>query len=380
MKKIKIFLAKVYIFFLKILPIKKNRIYFVSNFGKRLSCNPRAYFEYLYKNYKKEFDFYYCLNYKEKDLPEDVKTGRYCSLKDLYYLYTSKYVVNNFRFHSLFKKRKNQVYIQTWHGAPVPIKAVEGAVENKLSKEYLRDAKNDGKYIDILTVGSKSVEKYFQKYFWTNGKIFNIGTPRYDALVNANQNDVIIAKDKIKIDKNKKLFLIAPTFDKNKKIEESLMNVDEIIKTFKDYLKEDVQVAYRFHPNIAEEAKNIKLGNAINLTDISNVKDVVLAADYIVTDFSSILVDGMYANKKCICYVENYNEFIKNNTLWLETDLFPIKICKTFEDMLLEIRDMGSYSPDYVMEKINNNYGSTENGSACEQLYATMKNIKNYKG
>lgn len=379
MKKIKIFLAKVYIFLLKILPIKKNRIYFVSNFGKRYSCNPRAYFEYLYKSHKGEFDFYYCLNYKENDLPTGIKSAKYCSIKDLYYLSTSKYIVNNFRFHSLFKKRKKQIYIQTWHGAPVPIKAVEAAVENNLAKEYVRDAQNDAKYIDIVTVGSDSVKNLFEKYFWNNGKILNAGTPRYDSLVNANKEEINQAKERIGINKTKKLFLIAPTFDKNKKLEESLMNIEKIIQYFKEFLNEDVQIAYRFHPNVAHLANDLDLGMAINLTNISNVDDVVLASDYIVTDFSSILVDGMYAHKKCICYVENFDNYIKNNVLWLEPDLFPIKVCKTFNELLEEIKNMKNYSPQKVMEIINNNYGSTEKGKACESLYNEMIKLGNKK-
>ncbi|MBQ8430745.1 MAG: CDP-glycerol glycerophosphotransferase family protein [Clostridia bacterium] len=71
----------------RLLPINKKRIYLISNDGEKYSCNPRAIFEYLYKNHKDEFDFVYIVNnnHLKSLLPKDVKTAKQGTLKEYFY-------------------------------------------------------------------------------------------------------------------------------------------------------------------------------------------------------------------------------------------------------------------------------------------------------
>ena len=367
-KGIRNFFIKIYVLFLKMLPIKKNRIYFVSNNG-RYSCNPKALFEYLYKNHKNEFDFCYICD-KPELLPKDVKTARYKSLKNLYYLYTSKYIVNNFRFSLYFRKRKKQTYIQTWHGGPVPMKAIEGAVEDKLNKDYVDKAKIDGRYIDYLTVGSSEIERYFKKYFWCDGKILNIGTPRYDELINSNENVVKKAKKQLNLPLDKKLILIAPTFKNNKSPEYDIVDNKKIINIFKEYHNEDVIVAYRFHPNIAKSINKDMLNDAIDLTWVEDSTSVVFASDYIITDFSSIAIDGIFAKKYVIGYSPSIKDYLENERdLWADFNKYPTQINEGQENLFNFLKTCKSINKEDVFNKMKKDYGITEDGHACENIY-----------
>ena len=369
----------VLVFFFRLLPIRKKRIYFISNFGKKYSCNTKAYFEYLKENHGEEFEFYYCFHKKNKI--EGAKSAPYMSLKDLYYLSTSKIIVNNFRFHKYFKKRKSQIYIQTWHGTTIPYKAVEAAVESSLSKKYVKEAKNDGKYIDILTCGSVVLSKFLKEYFWNNGKITNFGTPRCDVLINATEKDIKKAKQVVGVPEGKKLLVFAPTFKNNKTIQDEMVDSLKFIKLFKEKLNEDIIIGYRFHPNLADQVKDIKFENSINLTDVSDVNDVVLASDYLVSDYSSIIFDGVFARKKCFSYAKDYDEYIKNErNLWIDYNNFPFRICKTEEELIEEFLKSKEYDTDVVLERIKIKFGTTEEGHACDSLYNEMMSIINKEG
>ena len=65
--------------------VGQKRIYLISNDGEKYSCNPRAIFEYLYKNHKDEFDFVYIVNnnHLKSLLPRDVKTAKQGTLKEM---------------------------------------------------------------------------------------------------------------------------------------------------------------------------------------------------------------------------------------------------------------------------------------------------------
>ena len=382
MSKLKQILAKTYINLLRIIPIKKNRIYFVSNFGDRYSCNPRAFFEYLYSNHKEEFEFYYCINGKDKSyLPKDVKTSKYLSLKDIYYLNTSKYIINNFRFHTYFKKRKSQIYIQTWHGATLQFKAIEAAVEEYLNPNYVQLAKNDGKYIDLMPLGSNFVKEKYEKYFWNDNCIFtNEGTPRYDVIINSTIDSCNAIKQKLGLPLDKKLVVIAPTFKNNKPLSYDLLDNKKLKKIFKEKLNEDVIIGYRFHPNVASQASNLVFEDAIDLTMVNDSQDIILASDFLITDFSSMIFDGIFANKKCFCYSKNFDEYIKTErNLWIDPNNFLISICKTEKELYDKIADSKNFDFKGLKLKLLKTYGITETGHGCENLYKRMIEIKNKK-
>ena len=380
MKKIKRFIAKVYIAFLKLLPIKKNRIYFVSNFGTRVACNPKAFFDYLYNNHKSEFDFYYCLNSNNGTLPSDVKTAKYKSLKDLYYLYTSKYIVNNFRFHTLFSKRKSQVYVQTWHGGPVPQKKIEKDAEKTLNEGYIKEAKNDSQNISLLLTGSTSIQEIFSKGFWYDGEVCNFGTPRYDLFFNENTELKNKLREQFNISADSIIVLYAPTFRNNTKPEDMVLDNKTIVNALKKHFKKDIVLAYRFHPNQAKEVKDLVFEDegVINLTSYPDSVDLEILSDILLTDFSSCLADFLVLNKPCFMIVKDYEEYLKNERgLYMSLEELPYPIFKSekeFAEFLNKTNDIDGLF-DKKIKAFSKKIGLSENGNACKSLYEKMKQL-----
>ena len=213
----------------RIFRIKENRIYFISNKGL-FSCNPKAFFEYLYNNHRDEFDFYFCLN-KERYIGDGVKQAKFKTIKDYYYFYTSKYIISNQRIDKRYKKRKGQIYIQTWHGGPIPMKAVEGGIFNA-DKSYIKGAKKESRGITAFTVGSDDILSYYKKSFFFSGRFLNFGTPRYDTIINASEEDCKKAKRALGLPLDKEVVLLAPTFKDDQNIKRDLLDNKKIINFF----------------------------------------------------------------------------------------------------------------------------------------------------
>ena len=379
MKFIKNFLKKAYICFLKILPIKKNRIYFVSNFGERYSCNPKAFFEHLYKNHKDEFDFYYCLNDKNSnELPSDVKRHKYKSIKDLYYLYTSKYIINNFRFHKLFNKKKGQVYVQTWHGGPIPQKKVEKDAEDKLPQIYIEEAKQDSKNMDLLLTGSTMLCDIFKKGFWFDGEVTNFGTPRYDIFFKDNAEFKNNLRKKLNIDENSKIVLYAPTFRNSITPEDLILDNETLIAAFKKYYNSPITLLYRFHPHQTEQVKNLTFeeDNIINVTSYPDSVDLEILSDCLITDFSSCLSDFLVLNKPCFNLVKNIESYLDNErSLYIDLKEIPYPVLKdekSLEKYLLNEKNIEKNISKKV-ESFKQKIGLTEKGTACKSLYEKLK-------
>ena len=113
MKNILITIIKDFLKFFFVFPIKKNRILFSSYSGKNYSCNPKYICEYLLNQYGDYLEIVWAFKNpkQDKNLDKRIKVIRFKSVKYIYYLLTSKVVVDNVESWSILPKRKNQYII-----------------------------------------------------------------------------------------------------------------------------------------------------------------------------------------------------------------------------------------------------------------------------
>ena len=132
-------------------PIKKRKIVFTSYVGRGYSDNPKAIAEELIKRGTKADMVWLVRDEKEaKTLPKEIRPCRINSLKHIWELSTARVWVDNCRKYDKSKK-KNQFYLQTWHG--FPLKRIEGDVETAL--EILRANGEDAYLIGEILPASE---------------------------------------------------------------------------------------------------------------------------------------------------------------------------------------------------------------------------------
>lgn len=381
----KLQVKRMIIIFIRIFcPVKKNRIYFISNGGAFYSCNPRAFFEYLYENHKNEFEFCYCIKNELKNLlPKDknIKTFKNNSIKNIYYFQTSKIIISNFRIGWAMNKRKGQFYIQTWHGGPIPQKMIEKDAINDLDSNYIKMAKKDSLNIDLLMTGSDAVLKIFKTNFWYNGNISNFGTPRYDVFIKTSKAQIKEIKKRLGIKEQTKVVLYAPTFRDSVSLNNLLLKDEIVLNAFEKYFNENVVLIYKFHPNQINNAKNINFSNkkVINLTTYSNIVDLELIADVLITDFSSVMADFVVMNKLCFLLIKDYEDYINNERgLYLKLDDLPYLKVKKEEEFSDILKDENLIKNSLKnLTEFKEKYGINEVGDSCAKLYNVIKEKTN---
>ena len=126
-----------------------------------------------------------------------------------------------------WKKRKGQVYIQTWHSS-LRLKKIEKDAIDSLGKDYEKSAFEDSSKIDLLLSGCDFSTEIFRRAFWYDGEIMKSGTPRSDILINAPKYIRKKIFEYYNIPVNNKLVLYAPTFRDNKKADLFGMNFDKL--------------------------------------------------------------------------------------------------------------------------------------------------------
>ena len=105
--------------------------------------------------------------------------------------------------------------------------------------------------------------------------------------------------------KEKVNVLYSPTFRNDNR-----NGFEELIKYF-DF--ENYNLVITFHPKVAD-FKNDERVIKINPSEISTY-DIVKICDYVITDYSSLMIDALIANKKILLYVYDYDKYKKENGL-----------------------------------------------------------------
>lgn len=219
---------------------------------------------------------------------------------------------NIFLPYAFLKRKRGTKVIQLWHGTGSVKKFGQDVNQGKLKELEMRANTN----ITHLIVNSKETKKQYAGAFGVReAVVYPIGLPRTDVLF-AKMRDVIQTgknKDKEDIYKkygipaDKKLILYAPTFRDNDDENPKLV---ELITELGKELPQDYYLGLRLHPYIAEAFRTEKLKHRI--CQFSYEKDLnalLMAADILITDYSSIIFEYCITKNPMIFYAYDYHEF-----------------------------------------------------------------------
>lgn len=353
------------------MPLQENKIILWANGFKQYGCSPKYITEYLLKNHPDKFDLVWVFEpgvVVPDGLDKKVRVISYFSIEYLKELHTAKFVICNMRTGKAhyWKKRKGQIYIQTWHSS-LRLKKIEGDAKEYFSDAYIEDCKEDSKKIDLLISGCRFSTDIFKRAFWYDGQIIECGTPRCDILINQNfgvRNKVF---NFFNIDNSKKLLVYAPTFRSNKPSDFLGMDFIRLNKA----LGMDWTIGARLHPNVL--ASVIPEG-AISMSAYPDMQELLVAADILITDFSSSMFDMAISGKPCILYVPDLEEYLKKERgMYFNIHELPFPIAKSMDELehLLKGFDLQKYQADIdsFMKKI----GSFEDGHATERVYSYIR-------
>lgn len=349
--------------------IHKNKIIFDNFLGKSYGDNPKYITEELLKR-NLNYDIVWVLKNENANVPKGVRTVKYGSFKALYEYATAHFWVDNVRNNIRTKKKKGQIYLQTWHGG-FGAKPVEGMVENKLSKEYIKQAKQDGVETDAIIVCCEAQEKIFKEFFWLNKdtEYLRIGLPRNDVLFqieNQLENNKKVIKE-LDIDKDSYIVLYAPTFRDDGSTDGYLHDLDTICVAFEKRMNKKCTIIIRMHPN-AENLAHIYKYNRyiINGTHYPDSQKLCILADSVITDYSSIADDSAIIRKFVLLYVSDIDNYRKNRGVLKEFNESALPKAYDEEQLVKYINELNEAEYNRLLNRYLSENPIYDNGKAAK--------------
>ena len=317
--KIGVLYLRIVYCFLKFLP-KEDKIVFLSRQSNHKSIDFQLIEEEVLKrgNYKLVFIF--------KTFNKNYFDYFLCVHKKMYHLATSKIcIVDSYVEVVSVLNHKDLKVIQIWHSMAAIKKFGYQSIDKKMGrKSSVSEAIKMHRNYDLIISGSDEMAEYFSEAF-NSIKVLSLGLPRIDYLVN--NKDLIrdMYKDKI----NKPIVLYAPTFRDG---------VDKLAYSLIDNFDfENFDLIVKLHPKTKIKVTDDRLKTDLKM----NTMKLLPLVDYVITDYSAISVEASAIDKKVFFYIDDYDEYIKDNGV-------NINIKEEFSELVV--------TKDNIVDKLNSEY------------------------
>ncbi len=355
--------------------------------GKSYSCSPKAIYEYMinndeFKDYKFIWAFLDEKKYKNLEKNKNTSVVKIGAKEYKKYLAKAKYWIFNYKIPDFLYPKKNQIFVQCWHGTPLKrlgcdlehfdnvLNTIDG-----IKKRYKIEASKFTYFISPSKFASeKFISAWNLKEIGKKNIIVEEGYPRNDFLFNYKEKDVQQIRKKLGIENdNRKIILYAPTYRSDQhqtglgyvyKEEIDFKKMEE--KFGKEYL-----ILFRPHYFIANSFDFDKYkGFVYNVANIDDINELYIISDILITDYSSVFFD--YANLKRPMIFFMYDlEHYKNesNGFYIDLNELPGPIVETQEDLEKLIEDVDfNIGSSKKYKEFNEKYNYLDDGNASKRV------------
>ncbi|MEU1698248.1 bifunctional glycosyltransferase/CDP-glycerol:glycerophosphate glycerophosphotransferase [Streptomyces sp. NRRL S-1314] len=238
------------------------------------------------------------------------------------------YFVNNVNWAGTLVKRPGSVHVHTHHGTPLKYAGADlldkpGARLHFDVPQMLRRADR----WDHSLVANRHSELVWERAFPCHFTSLRSGSPRNDVLVRGDEERARAMRERLGIPEGDTVVLYAPTRRDYRR--DGLVERIDLARFAAD-LGEGRTLVVRLHPTLADgPARGLGLselhrrGVLVDATDEPEVQDVLLAADVLVTDYSSVMFDYALLDRPVVVHADDWDAFRASRGAYLDVTAEP---------------------------------------------------------
>ncbi|MDR1853162.1 MAG: CDP-glycerol glycerophosphotransferase family protein [Propionibacteriaceae bacterium] len=275
----------------------KEQFYFESFFGKQANDNPRGIDRALARLHP-DMPRLWGVHDASVPVPEGAIAVVEGSREWWEAREHSRYVVANEWLRTTFTKQPGQQVLQTWHGSMLKRIGLDREDEGVYFRKRVHRETANWSY--LLSQNPHSTEIFHSAYDW-DGPIWEEGYPRNDLLFTGSGDAI---RELLGIT-GKKVALYAPTWRANG---EGVVTFLEVPKLAADLGPEWV-VLLRGHSRTLAFGEDVHAPGVLDVTTYPDITELFLAADVLITDYSSVMFDYSNLGRPMIFFVPDLAEY-----------------------------------------------------------------------
>ena len=354
-----------------------NKILFVCNGGRKYGDNIAPIYQFLLNDINfKDWKFVWAFTNPIEHQFQDKERTVLCKIDSIQFFIqalTSKCWITNISVQrGLSFKKKNIIYINTWHGVPIKLLGLDD------TKGYSFRNKNP-EVFDLMIAASKYDLPIMKRAFHVkNNNVKLTGYPRNDILFTCDQNKIKMnTRKELGVSGETKVVLYAPTYrdfnsTKNGDIKFELpINIIRFTKC----CSSDYSLWVRMHE--LTDIVQYESSKVVDVTKYESNYQLLITADVLVSDYSGIIFEYALLEKPIIIFAFDLDEYMEKRGLYVDVEKdFPFHVSKTEDDLYEYLMNMDYDEECKKTREFKKKYGLIE-GNATSRVAKEIKNLLN---
>lgn len=275
----------------------ENAVFFESFYGRSVGCNPRAIDRELAAR-APEVRRYWSVTDLSVEVPEGAIAVVEGSPQWWHARGAARLLVVNDWLRRRFSRKPGQKVLQTWHGTPLKRLALH---RPGFDPRRMAAVVKESRRWDVLLAQNTYSERILRKAYAFFGRpIWVEGYPRNDALVTG---DAAAVRDALGIGADERVLLYAPTWRDDRTEMVDFVDAELLAR------QANAVVLVRGHSRTIEQGRDRAGARVIDVTGYPETSRLLLAADALITDYSSVMFDFSVTGKPMYFLVPDLDHY-----------------------------------------------------------------------
>ncbi len=312
----------------------------------------------------------------EQWFPTDVATVGYGTAEGIAVLQDADLIVANTHTDLVWRKRPGAFYLQTWHGTPLKRihRDVLWAPEGRLDR-----LDDDVAQWDCLLSPSPTATSLLRGAFHYDREILETGYPRNDVLASPDAGAIRARlRDELGIPEGRTAVLYTPTWrdDVVFGVEGAEFGVGLEAEALAEQLGDDHVLLMRTHYTLTGRLAAVDHHAVRDVSFHPDVSELYLAADVLVTDYSSTMFDFAVTGKPMLFFTYDLEDYEgRQRGFYFDfAEMAPAPLLATNDELIAALRDLPAVSERYAEKYalFRERFCHLEDGHATERVVARL--------
>lgn len=344
---------------LRLLPVRRKRVLFVSFRGKQYSCNPKAISEALEGT--DGLEIVWAFHEPEKFsflIQRGIRVVSDRGLKFVVLALTSRVVCTNTYYKPYLPRRKKQFYLRTWHGGGA-YKRVDYPAG--LMGFYIRIQQQGADL--YLSSSAEFTRGTLRGAFGYRGEVLECGMPRNDLLVSGDWKK---RGDEVRreLGLTGHVALYAPTYREDSRKSDHELETETLRAALSERFGGTWTVLFRGHHVVSGDLC-AAYGDR-DVTDYPDMQPLLCAADVLITDYSSSMWDMSLTGKPVFLYCTDLTDYRRERDFFTDISAWPFPLAENNRELSRNILNFDESAYLQAVERHHRILGTRESGHAAQ--------------
>jgi CDP-glycerol glycerophosphotransferase (TagB/SpsB family)/glycosyltransferase involved in cell wall biosynthesis len=330
----------------------RDAVVYNSFLGRQYSDSPRAIHEELVRR-DAPLEHLWVVRDGRCRVPETARVVREGSREYHEAMARARYVVANDHFPDWFVRRPDQLCLQTWHGTPLKRLGLDVSDMRKTVRRFQRRWEQQIANWQYVLSPNRFATPILRQAYAIEGEMLETGYPRVDALARADRDEAgRRLRHRLDLPDGARVVLYAPTYrdqvvDRRGRFR---LDLQLDLERLRAAVGDDTVILFRKHHYIADAVPATADGFVRDVSSFPDGTELMLAADVLITDYSSMMVDFANTGRPMLFYtydLDAYADEIRGFYLdFVET--VPGPLLRTTDEVADALRDLDTVRAAYA--------------------------------